>query len=143
MRISDWSSDVCSSDLVYGESSLGDWTLRVADTAAGTSGTLEEWSLSLFGGAQTVDDRYVYTDQYAALSADDASRAVLADTDGGTDTINASAVSGSVRIDLTPGAAGSIGGAAFSVAEGSTIENLFTGDGDATLPGGADPDRVG
>src|SRR3546814_10179162 len=98
MRISDWSSDVCSSDLVYGESSLGDWTLRVADTAAGTSGTLEEWSLSLFGGAQTVDDRYVYTDQYAALSADDASRAVLADTDGGTDTINASAVSGSVRI---------------------------------------------
>src|SRR3546814_14686807 len=114
MRISDWSSDVCSSDLliynpdydiystlapdrapgqdlfeegtflasgdsavlmstqVYGESSLGDWTLRVADTAAGTSGTLEEWSLSLFGGAQTVDARYVYTDQSAALSADDA-----------------------------------------------------------------------
>ncbi|WP_189987513.1 S8 family serine peptidase, partial [Thalassobaculum fulvum] len=46
---------------VYGESSLGDWTLRVADTEAGTTGTLESWTLSLYGGEQTADDRYVYT----------------------------------------------------------------------------------
>lgn len=128
-------SAVLMTTQVYGESSLGDWTLRVADTEAGTSGTLQEWSLSLFGGAQTADDRYVYTDQYADLSASDAARSALADVDGGTDTINASAVSGSVRIALTPGAIGSIGGAAFRVAEGTAIENLFTGDGDDTLIG--------
>jgi subtilisin-like proprotein convertase family protein len=120
---------------VYGESSLGDWTLRVADTATGTTGTLEGWTLSLYGGEQTADDRYVYTDQYGELSADETSRAVLGDDDGGTDTINAAAVSGAVAIDLTSG--GTIAGAAFSIADGTAIENLFTGDGDDTLIGSA------
>lgn len=128
-------SAVLMSTQVYGESSLGEWTLRIADTEAGTAGTLQEWSLSLFGGAQTADDRYVYTDQYAELSANETARGALSDTDGGTDTINAAAASGDVRVDLTPGAAGSIGGAAFTVADGTAIENLYTGDGDDTLFG--------
>ncbi len=118
---------------VYGESSVGDWTLHVADTQSGTAGTLEGWTLSLYGGEQSADDRYVYTDQYGDLAADETSRAALSDTDGGTDTINASAVTGSVVIDLTAG--GTIAGAAFSIAEGTVIENLFTGDGDDVLVG--------
>ncbi|GHD42050.1 hypothetical protein GCM10017083_06600 [Thalassobaculum fulvum] len=120
---------------VYGESSLGDWTLRVADTATGTTGTLESWTLSLYGGEQTADDRYVYTDQYGELSADETSRAVLTDTDGGIDTLNASAVSGDVAIDLTAG--GTIDGAAVAIADGTAIENLYTGDGNDTLTGSA------
>jgi len=128
-------SAVLMSTQVYGESSLGDWTLRVIDTQAGTQGVLEDWSLSLFGGAQSADDRYVYTDQYAELVAADPSRGVLSDADGGIDTINAAAVSGAVRVDLTPGVVGSIGGADFRIAEGTVIENLFTGDGDDELYG--------
>lgn len=122
---------------VYGESSLGDWTLRVTDTETGTSGTLEEWSLGLFGGAQSADDRYVYTDQYGGLAGSETSRALLTDADGGTDTINASAVSGNVSIDLTAGGSGTIAGSAFGIAAGTEIENLFTGDGDDTLTGSA------
>jgi len=120
---------------VYGESSLGDWTLRIADTETGTTGTLESWTLSLYGGEQATDDRYVYTDQYGDLAADDASRAALSDSDGGTDTINAAAVSGDVAIDLTAGVSGTIDGAAFAIADGTDIENLYTGDGDDTLFG--------
>lgn len=130
-------SAVLMSTQVYGESSLGDWTLRVADTEGGTAGTLQEWSLSLFGSPQASDDRYVYTDQYAGLSGPDTARSVLADADGGTDTINAAAVSGQVHVNLTPGMTGSIGGAAFRVADGTTIENLYSGDGDDVLVGNA------
>jgi subtilisin-like proprotein convertase family protein len=120
---------------VYGESSLGDWTLRVADTETGTVGTLEEWTLGLYGSPQTADDRYVYTDQYGDLAAADGSRASLVDPDGGTDTINAAAVYGDVAVDLTAGASGTIAGSAFAIADGTEIENLFTGDGDDTLIG--------
>lgn len=130
-------SAVLMSTQVYGESSLGEWTLRVADTEGGTSGTLQEWNLSLAGSPQTADDRYVYTNQYAGLSGTEASRSVLSDVDGGTDTINAAAVSGRVEVNLTPGATGSIGGAAFRVADGTTIENLYSGDGDDVLVGNA------
>lgn len=122
---------------VYGASSLGEWTLRVADTGAGTAGTLEEWTLGLYGGEQSADDRYVYTDQYGALSGSETARASLSDTDGGTDTINAAAVSGDVAIDLTAGTPGTIAGSAFSITDGTDIENLFTGDGDDTLLGSA------
>lgn len=125
---------------VYGESSLGDWTLRVSDTETGTTGTLESWSLSLYGGEQTADDRYVYTDQYADLAASETSRSSLTDTDGGTDTINASAVAGDVAVDLTSG--GTIAGSAFSIAEGTDIENLFTGDGDDRLFGSSSANHL-
>jgi subtilisin-like proprotein convertase family protein len=114
---------------VYGESSLGEWTLQVVDTKAGTVGTLEAWSLTLTGAAASPDDRYVYTSQYAELLAQDPARGVLADADGGTDTVNAAAVLGPVWLDLTAESQGSIAGAAFRVAAGSQIENLFTGDG--------------
>lgn len=127
---------------MYGESSVGDWTLRVADTWSGTTGTLEDWSLTLVGGEQSADDRYVYTDQYGELAAGDPVRAVLADADGGTDTINAAAVSGDVAIDLNAGGTGSIAGAAFSIAEGAEIENLYTGDGDDTLIGSASANHL-
>ncbi|MEQ9330006.1 S8 family serine peptidase [Thalassobaculum sp.] len=120
---------------VYGESALGDWTLRVADTGEGGTGILEDWSLTLYGGDASSDDRYVFTDQYGDLAADELSRAQLADADGGTDTINASAASGDVRIDLTAGNAGTIEGSTFAIADGTVIENLYTGDGDDTLLG--------
>ncbi|SDG10717.1 S8 family serine peptidase [Thalassobaculum litoreum] len=120
----------------YGESAAGDWTLRVTDTETGTVGTLESWSLTLYGDATTADDRYVYTDQYATLATADAGRSVLVDSDGGTDTINAAAVSGPVAIHLD-GTVGAIYGAAFRVADGTEIENLYTGDGDDLLAGSA------
>ncbi|MCY4199209.1 MAG: S8 family peptidase [Gammaproteobacteria bacterium] len=38
------------SNAFYGESPLGDWTLRVIDAAAGDVGTLESWSLTFYLG---------------------------------------------------------------------------------------------
>jgi subtilisin-like proprotein convertase family protein len=113
---------------VYGESSLGTWTLQVIDTKAGTVGTLEGWRLTLTGADASADDRYVYTREYAELLALDPTRGLLADGDGGTDTINAAAVLGPVLVDLAPGVQGSIGGGAVRIADATQIENLFAGD---------------
>jgi len=37
------------SNAFYGESSSGNWTLKVVDTAANDTGTLTNWSISIFG----------------------------------------------------------------------------------------------
>ena len=123
----------------YGESALGTWSLEITDMSSEGGAVLETSSLTLYGGETTVDDRYIYTDQYVDLAAADTTRSVLSDTDGGTDQINAAAltVDAVIRLD---GEVGSIGTTDFSLATGTVIETAYTGDGDDTLVGsdGAD-----
>jgi subtilisin family serine protease len=40
---------ILTSNAFYGEASNGDWTVKVVDAAAGTAGTLDSWSLRVFG----------------------------------------------------------------------------------------------
>ena len=115
----------------WGESSAGDWTLTVIDETAGNGGTLNDWSLSFLGSAHSADDVYFYTDEYQGSSGP---RTILTDTDGGTDTINAAAVTTNTTIDLALGT-GVIASTLFTTGLGTTIENVFTGDGDDTLTG--------
>lgn len=114
----------------WGESSAGDWTLTITDETGGNVGTLNSWSLEFLGGAQSNNDLYVYTNEYAGFSG---ARTVLTDNDGGVDTINASAVSGDTTIDLSLG--GTIAGNIFIIDPGTVIENVYTGDGNDTLKG--------
>ncbi|MEM9469871.1 MAG: S8 family serine peptidase, partial [Pseudomonadota bacterium] len=115
-----------------GESSLGDWTLTITDITGGNAGTLNNWSLEFLGHAQSNDDLYVYTNEYAGSSG---ARTVLNDANGGNDTINASAVSGNTEIDLNFG--GTIAGTIFIIEPGTQIENVVTGDGNDILTGNA------
>ncbi|MFH1912890.1 MAG: S8 family serine peptidase [Pseudomonadota bacterium] len=119
----------------FGEFGEGNWVLTVKDTVSGDIGTFNGWTLTLYGDNPSNDDYYIFTDEYASLAAADPSRATLEDTDGGTDTIYASAVTGNSVIDLTPGAVSTIAGASLTISGATIIENVHTGDGNDTIIG--------
>ena len=100
------------------------------------SGTLNSVQLKAYGTTPSVDDVYHYTDEFAGLLARDPTRGTLADTNGGTDWIDAAAMTGNLAIDLNAGAGSTSNGSAlFTIAPGTTIENVITGDGDDVLTG--------
>ncbi len=116
------------------EGSRGDWTLRVEDAASGAAGVLEGWTLTVHGAPASPDSAHVFTDEYAASVAADPARGTLRDA-GGTDTLNAAAVTSASSIDLRPGAASEIAGAGLAILGGSWIENAEGGDGGDLLRG--------
>jgi len=95
---------IVDSALLRGERANGNWTLQVIDAVTGDVGVLHDWSMNVFGSQATSDDHYVYTDEYAQLAAVDG-RNVLADDNGGKDTLNVAALSSASRIDLGSGSA--------------------------------------
>ena len=114
----------------WGESSAGEWTLKIEDTTGGNAGTLNNWSLEFLGNSHSVDDLYVYTDDFAGATG---ANTILSDMDGGIDTLNAAAVTTDSIIDLSSG--GTIAGTDFTIADGSIIENVYTGDGNDNVTG--------
>lgn len=124
------------SNRFWGETSRGDWTLKVQDMVTGEAGLLAAWQLRLHGDAAAADDTYVYTDAYTNLGRQ-GSRMWLQDSDGGTDTLNFAASSHTVWINLAPGGGGLVGGTALAIAAGTQVENLFGGLGPDVLVGNA------
>ena len=127
-----------TSNQFWSEHSAGQWTLQVEDVGSGGTGTLNSWALHVYGDAVTSDDTYIYTDEYGTFTgAANAARRLLTDSNGGTDTLNASAVSTSSFIDLTAGHNSTIAGNTLTIAAGTSIENVFGGDGNDTILGNA------
>lgn len=124
-----------TSNAFWGENAGGVWTLKVADLRAGAVGTFVSWRVTVHGDADSGDDRFVFTDAFGWLAGTDPARTVLADRDGGTDTVNAAAVTSAVSIDLDRG--GTVAGRAFTIATPGAFENAVGGDGDDTLIGNA------
>ena len=121
----------------WGEQSGGDWRLQVIDAATGDIGTLNNWTLNLYGRAQDSDNTFVYTNEYSILVASDPARGTLSDANGGRDTINVAAVDGNNTVNLSTGAA-TIRGAALTIQNPGNFENVFSGDGNDTLVGNAE-----
>jgi serralysin len=92
--------------------------------------------LTLTGKPPSQDDVYIYTNEYADSVRFDFSRNTLRDT-GGTDTLNAAAVSGASVMDLTPGSSSSIGGTALRIDANASIEHAIGGDGNDRISGNA------
>lgn len=128
--------------LNWGEDSQGVWSLGVYDLEPGDTGRLIDWTLTLIGRPQSADDVYVYTGEYPELVAADPSRAVLRDTDGGRDTLNAAALGLNNRIDLSGRTDSVLDGARLTIAPGTTIESAVGGDGDDVLIGNALANRL-
>ncbi|MDQ1081950.1 proprotein convertase P-domain-containing protein [Pseudoroseomonas cervicalis] len=118
------------------ESAAGTWRLVVDDASAGNGGRLLAWSLQLFGAAPSENSEHVFTDEYGALAAAAPERQLLQD-DSGEDRINAAAVTGAVRIDLSGATESRIAGQRLVIAEGSVIEHALGGDGDDWIGGNA------
>ncbi|KQN82183.1 hypothetical protein ASE90_10865 [Sphingomonas sp. Leaf67] len=129
-----WTLEFQSLDLdlkaVFGESSEGytDNTL-----------TIDSLKMDVFGSAPSADDVYTYTNEFftmKAIEGEGAKRALLSDTNGGVDWINAAAVTASVNVSLVAGVTNTIGGKdAFTIASRSKIENVVTGDGNDNVTG--------
>ena len=134
-----------------GEQSAGTWTIDVynRDPAAlgkdgkPMTGLFDDATLTLTGSATSHDDTYVYTDEFGLLytGAELAARSTLADGDGGTDTVNAAAVTTNLTIDLSGAAKSIIAGVTVAVTPG-TIENAYGGDGNDTVKGNASANAI-
>ena len=125
----------CGIDAFHGELSSGTWTLRIVDAAANDVGTLNTVALNVYGSAPSVDNVYHYTDEFAAAAAIEPGRVALTDTDGGTDTIDAVAVTANSIINLNGGSVSLIAGQPLTISASTTIENAFTGDGNDIIIG--------
>ncbi len=129
-----------ASNAFLGESAVGSWSVRVTDLAGVASGSIAPWALRVIAddtftmSDAEIADTYIYTNAFATLP--EAARRTLADP-GGTDTINASAVTAASVMDLSGAGATSIGGTALAIASGTVIENALAGDGNDTLTGNA------
>jgi len=107
-----------------GELATGVWTVRITDRNTGDTGTVSSITLRAYGSSD-VSDHYYFTDEFATVAASTATRQSLADTDGGTDTINLAALSTGAVINLTSGQTNQIGAASFVIVAGSIIENVI------------------
>jgi len=121
----------------WGETGVGSWRLQITDTANGVVGSLTNWTLRLYGNAVDNNDTYIYTDEYSGFTGNGyAARRVLTDISGSNDTINASAVTSDITLNLTPGSTGNIiAGNTLTISSNTTIENAYGGDGNDTITG--------
>ncbi len=116
----------------FGQNSVGTWQLKIEDKAGNQVGTLENWELHLYGQGASVDNTYIYTNEFATASG--VARQTLNDSTG-IDTINASAVTAASVIDLIAGHTSTIAGRSITISSTTTIENLYTGDGNDNITG--------
>lgn len=123
------------SNQFWGEKATGDWTLKVQDMVTGLSGTFNSWELTLLGDANSQNNVYVYTDEWATLGSDP-SRIWLQDT-AGIDTVNFSALSTGVNFNLAAGGGGLVAGKYLMIRPDTWIENVFGGRGNDVLVGNA------
>lgn len=127
---------------VLGEQSAGNWTLQVIDAATGKAGALKSWKLDLYGKKADTNDAYIYTDEFGGKDRFIGSTRIpdvqlpstLMDSNGGTDTINASAVTANSTINLLNGSTSTIAGRSLNIMIGD-IEVAIGGDGNDTLTG--------
>ena len=124
----------------WGEQGQGDWTLSVTDSVTQDAGTLENWTLTLLGDPIASDDTYIFTDDYA-LYGSNGSRQTITDSNGGIDSLNFAAVTTALNLDLAAGSTNSLFGYALDIGAGTTIENVYGGDG-GDLIAGNDADNV-
>ncbi|MBO1909312.1 S8 family serine peptidase [Microvirga sp. 3-52] len=130
-----------SSNQFLWENSRGSWTLLVEDVAMGNTGTLQDWTLRLYGSQSSDDSLYVYTNEYASLWDLNAARGVLSDVSG-HDTINAAAVSSASIINLSAGTISQIAGRPLKIANGTVIEDGVAGDGADLIIGNRGANRL-
>jgi Ca2+-binding RTX toxin-like protein/subtilisin-like proprotein convertase family protein len=127
-----------STSAFMGESGAGTWTVFVQDTRNNSSvGTFTNAVINLYGSPASADDTYVYTNELGAV-AGDGDHGIALDNDGGTDTINAAAVTTDSTIDLDLGHYIIAGHETWTFNGGSfdpRIENVVTGDGGDTITG--------
>jgi Ca2+-binding RTX toxin-like protein len=127
-------------DGLRGVKSAGTWTLQVQDADPNDKGTLNSVKFTGYGSSLSSGNVYHYTDEVLTVldQTGQSGRSLLADTNGGTDWINAAAMWRDLALDLRQGQWSTLAGTGFlNIAAGSVIENAMAGDGNDSLTGNA------
>ncbi|WP_427452842.1 S8 family serine peptidase [Litorimonas sp. WD9-15] len=114
-----------------GETSAGDWELTIIDSAGGDTLTVTEAHLRTSGSTLSTDDTYLFTNEFSDYAGLAGHAVAFLDSNGGTDWINAAAVSSDSTVNLQAGT-GTIDGITITLAD---IENIYAGDGNDILTG--------
>jgi len=118
----------------WGTNSInGNWTVNVADAEGAFTGVISDVRLTFYGDT-TNDDTYVYTDEFSDYAGLFSHSAAVSDANGGTDVVNAAAVTSNSLIRLD-GGTGRIDGVDLTFLH---VENATGGDGHDTLIGNDD-----
>lgn len=117
------------SNAFWGEQADGNWTLKVVDAAAGYTGTLQNWTLSVFGDTGVTAKNFIFTDEFANY-ANPSRTNILGGA--GVDTLNGSALTGNANVSLVDGSTSQIAGVNLKL---TSVENAFLGDGNDTVSG--------
>jgi Ca2+-binding RTX toxin-like protein len=151
----------------WGENPYGTWQLNLSHEDASSGYFVIASDVRIYGDLDTVNDSYYFTESYASLVAQDPTRTIIRDTDGGIDTLNFGAARSAVYVDLAGNVPNSFkgvnfvldgvfenvfGSSAADVIMGSSGNNRLTGgagadtllgrDGDDTLVGGKGNDFI-
>ncbi len=121
-----------------GEESKGEWNVRVVDDTVGAQITVYDIELETFGAAPTVNDAYIFTDEYSDFAGHAGHRTRIADKNGGTDTVNAAAVTSDSIIHLD-GTTSKIDGVRLAL---KNMENAIGGDGNDEIFGNASDNSI-
>ena len=104
------SGDVITSNAFWGENSTGTWTLQAQDVNGNAIGTIQNWSLTVWGdttstgsnAVATANMPLIFTPEFAQLAAEDPARTVI--NPNGTTGIDLIALPGTTSINLNGGA---------------------------------------
>ncbi len=129
-----WLDFSFSSAATRGEDIAGTWTLRLTHPEATPRLSVYGARLDFYGDRDTVDDTFVFTKTFAALAAEEPERRVITDQDGGQDTLNFTAASPGLTLDLLRGI-GVLNGVGFAL--DGLFERVIGTAGADTIVGGS------
>ena len=118
----------------WGEMLGGEWVLRITNDATGAPLMLNDWSIKAYTAAPTMDHAQIFTNEFAAFAALDASRLNLNAANG--TTIHAAAVTAASKLDLAGGGS-HIGGTTVRLVDPHAFKTIISGDGNDILIGNA------
>ena len=130
-----WLDFSFSSAATRGEDIAGTWTLRLTHPEATPRLSVYGARLDFYGDRDSVDDTFVFTKTFAALAAQEPERRLIADQDGGQDTLNFTAATPGMFLDLASGS-GVLDGVDFDL-EGVFERVIGTAGGDTIIGGSA------
>ena len=77
-----------TSAVTWGEDPYGTWQIELSHGGATPTFSVYQADVRVYGDLDTANDEYYYTQSFAQLVAQDATRRFATDTDGGIDTLN-------------------------------------------------------
>ncbi|MBY0335517.1 MAG: S8 family serine peptidase [Acetobacteraceae bacterium] len=128
-----WPEDgfILSTPGFWGERAAGTWQFEL--TTGALPATITGATLRLFGSPATADNRYIFTDQFAFYGGSPARRTL--DDAAGINTLDASAVSQAIRVEMSLAGPTVIAGHTLQIAPGTLLHNALGGDGNDLLLG--------